>query len=108
MVRARQPYPRLAGEGTEPLARRVATTRDGVAQLKRDALCLTSNGHGRDVSSVACTGSPTESELTWGSVGLPEVLHSAPKACVTSSGEGGSGRSHRWAKALVRSGQISR
>jgi hypothetical protein len=31
-----------------------------------------------------------------------------PKACVTSSGEGGSGRSHKRAKASVRSGQISR
>lgn len=46
------------GSRAEPLARRVVTTRDGVAQLKRDALGLTGNGHGRDVSSVVCTGSP--------------------------------------------------
>jgi hypothetical protein len=51
-------HPACLGSWAEPLARRVVTTRDGVAQLKRDALRLTSNGHGRDVSSVVCTGSP--------------------------------------------------
>ena len=101
-------HPACLGSRAEPLARRVVTTRDGVAQLKRDALRLTSNGHGRDVSSVVCTGSPAESELTSAASAFPGLLHPAPKACVTSSGEGGSGRSHRWAKASARSGQISR
>lgn len=69
---------------------------------------LTSKGHSRDVSSGECAGSPAESGLTSAASGFSRLLHSAPKACVTSSGEGGSGRSHRWAKASARSGQISR
>ena len=54
-------------------------SRYGVAQLERDALRLTSNGHGRDVPSGGCAGSPAESELTWGSVGLPGVTSPGPE-----------------------------
>lgn len=66
-----------AGQSHSP--RRVVTTRDGVAQLKRDALRLASNSHGRDVSSVLCTGSPTGSELTSAASAFRRLRHSAPK-----------------------------
>ena len=55
----------------------------------------------RRCTHPACLGSSAASAF-------PGLLHSAPKACVTSSGEGGLGRSHRRAKASARSGQISR
>jgi hypothetical protein len=74
-------HPAALGSWAERLPRCVVTSllcegphsRDGVAQLERDARRLTSNGHGRDVPSGWCAGSPAQSELTWGSVGLPGV-----------------------------------
>ena len=53
--------------------------RDGVAQLKRDAFRLTSNGHGGDVSSVG-SWFTHRVRANLGSAGLPEVTSLGPES----------------------------
>jgi hypothetical protein len=65
--------------------------------------------HRKDRSGVVAGGVVGATDgSTSAASDFPGLLHSVLKACVTSAGEGGSGRSHRRAKASVSSGQTSR